>query len=91
MHKNTTIYLKSNKFHFLVGCFTCAPDSFELVYRGTWNKRQRWGLTAEWRNLITGENLHWLQVGLKHRSLQIAWPANCNISQYNAFTACQCC
>ena len=39
MHKNTTIYLKSNKFHFLVGCFTCAPDSFELVYRGTWNKR----------------------------------------------------
>ena len=30
---------------FLIGCFTCAPDSFELVYM------------VEWRNLITGEKI----------------------------------
>ena len=32
-----------------IGCFTCAPDSFELVYWGY----QCWGSIAEWRNLVT--------------------------------------
>ena len=32
-----------------------------------------WGLIVEWRNLITGEKLHWSLVGLEPRSLQIAF------------------
>ena len=29
---------------FLVGCFTCDPDSFELVYWGTCHRSKRGGL-----------------------------------------------
>ena len=42
---------------FFVGCFTCAPDSFELVDWGTWHGC--WGLIVEWRNIVTGDKLHW--------------------------------
>ena len=59
---------------FVVACFTCTPDSIQLVNWGTWHRCQRWGSIVEWRNLVTSEKLHWSQVGLEPRSLQIAWP-----------------
>ena len=31
-------------------------------------------LVVEWKDLATGEKLHWSQVGLELKSLQIAWP-----------------
>ena len=37
--------------------FICAPDSFELVYWGTWYRFVV--RIVEWRNLVTGEKLHW--------------------------------
>ena len=42
-----------------VACFTCTPDSIELVNWGTWHRCWRWGSIVEWRNLVTGEKLHW--------------------------------
>ena len=40
--------------YFFVGCFTCASDSFELVYWDTWRRSQRWG-SIDRRNLVTGQ------------------------------------
>ena len=48
--------VNSKKDFFLVGCFMFASESFELVYWGTWHRC----LIVEWRNLVTGETLHWL-------------------------------
>ena len=43
---------------FLVGCFTFAHDSFELVYWGTWHQCLCCGSIIEWRNLVTGKKLY---------------------------------
>ena len=47
-------------FFFFVGCFTCAPDSFELVYwvHGT-DLCVGCSSIVEWINLVTGKKLHW--------------------------------
>ena len=39
-------FLNEDTLHFLDGCFTCGPDSFELVYWGTWYRSQRWGFNC---------------------------------------------
>ena len=39
--------------------------AFKLDYQGTWHRCQHWGSIVEWRNFITGEKLHWQQVGLE--------------------------
>ena len=74
-HLNLPPVLFTSTFFFFCCClFTCTPDSIELDNWGTWHRCQRWGSMVEWRNLFTGEKLHWSQVGLEPRSLQIAWP-----------------
>ena len=50
------------------------PDSLRLDNWGTWHRCQLWDSIIEWRNLVTGEKIHWLQVGLEPSSLQIACP-----------------
>ena len=49
----------SSGVFYLVRCFTCAPDSFELVCWSTWHRSLRRGLIVEWKNLETGAKLHW--------------------------------
>ena len=44
---------------FLVGCFTCAPDSFELVIKAHGTDLRVGGFIAKWRNLGTGKKLYW--------------------------------
>ena len=67
--KNHTVLEQWGQHHvlFLVGCFTCAPDSFKIVHWDTW---QRWYVGAR---LVNGEKLHPVMVGLAPRSLQIEW------------------
>ena len=69
MHSNMLAFID---MLFLVGCFTCDPDSFELVYWGTCHRSKRGGLIVAWGNLVTGESVHWSDVGLKPRPLQIS-------------------
>ena len=54
-----SFYINDYKY-FFVRCFPCTPDSIELVNWGTRYRCWHWGSIGEWRNLTTGEKLHWL-------------------------------
>ena len=53
--KTDVFFAPDQRVSFFAGCFTCIPDSFELVNWGTWHRCKRWGMIVEWRNLVTGE------------------------------------
>ena len=74
---------------FFFACFTCTPDRIELFYWCTWHRSQRWGLIIEWRNLFTGEKLHWsyLNASAKLKYCYMLWVMSdyyCRMVQINA-------
>ena len=60
-----TLDLSDTAMGYFLLVLHVTPDSLGLDNWGTWHRCLRWDLIVEWRNLVTGRKLHWLQVGLE--------------------------